>query len=540
MQGANDLLKQLKEKIKRSTGFSVTTSTVARTFDQDAYSSDLKGSNLHVVAGSIRGHLFALSNLLFAAKRSVLPEALGSKSPKFIGGAIWFNSNSKQGNWVIPSWLTSEAIPQLAAMLYHLGFGRIILGQWSGSNNSVDPKKKSNQAKATDPSTPLELANLLAQLADYGIEVVIKPEGLKGSPIAPDYQANIQKIIESTLEILPKNGSILWESNPFEASFRDHPKADQLLTYDLVLEELAHVEQAVNGRSLIYSISTLSDESIHQQTEWLARFVDQVGPHTTVAFSSQEGAPWEDHKRNHPIWQQLVEEKIISGTPLQSIMNVGAINYGEALWPTVPCREIDQLILRMRRHPFHGPIVLAPRLAEEGSFLEASLWVMGQALWSTGSSEEHLQSWIRGRFSEEDPVQVAQTILLIRQTLIEIHSLLAEEKNHSDSKETGSKWVEYRRFQVDSLLARLNGIRSIWNLTEKKEGADQFRTSLRYFLRDAKRMIFYFLQSNNLSVANVLTGEDMLEGYWTKMESQPGKGIGAGGRVILLDAAGVQ
>lgn len=520
MQGADELLKQLKEKIRKSSGLAVTTKTQPHHFAKDAYTVDQAGSSLVVTASSSRAHLFALSHILFATKRDSLVEAFGSHCPKYPNSTIAFMSKKKNGSLSLPDWLSLDSIPKLAEMLYHLGFGRALFGLHSSYKTHLP------EDNSSDPGA------LFSKLAHYGIEVAIKPDAPSGCPCDPKYRSDCEKVIFSTLELLPYNGAIFWECNPFDPTFRSHKNADDLLPFDLLCQELKMVENALQGVPLIFSVACPSDEAVRQQKEWLNSFIDHLGPNSTLAFSTQEGAPWDDHKRNHPLWDQLASEKIVSGTPLQPILNIGAIHQGEALWPTVPCREIEQLFARLRRHPFCAPIALASTLPEECSFLEASLWVAGQAIWGFGSPQENLESWLSARFPDDDPLRLTQTILVARQTVIDIQSLIAEEKKHTDGKETGSKWSEYRKCQVDSLLARLNGLRSMWNLIEKKENSNRFYTSLRYFIRDAKRLVFQYLQNNNLSVANVLTGEDMLEGYWTKMESMPGKGIGSGGKVI--------
>lgn len=288
--------------------------------------------------------------------------------------------------------------------------------------------------------------------------------------------------------------------------------ADQL-DVDSYLEDLQRAE-ATAGK-LIY---VLPWEAARQE-DILDYLVDEAKKSTSLAFSAVRGEPWRDFAEDHPFWERLRQSPDDVNTPLLPVINAGLVRQGWGLWPTLSSDLLERFLPAMERHVFGGAIVFTPHVPCPGSLLGTNLWVAAQSL----DSPFHPLTLVRTRFDArygsgayEQMRDLLWKVRLVQKEVSQLPTLPQETATES------------HRLLAESLLAQLRDLRA-------RADSSLFPEQMIYFVRDAKRLVFAFLQKQQISLANVLIGDDMQEAFWTDV-SAPSRGIGAGARVELLDS----
>ena len=370
----------------------------------------------------------------------------------------------------------------------------------------------------------------LEALSAAGIRLFLKVEQTS-QLLSENYEEELAESMAHLLELFPYLEGILWESDVAAIAMATQTKARSNTVYDLVQKELKAVEGALSGRSLIYHTACSDEASMDKQLTWFESLLDDAGPMTTIAFPALAGAPWQDHHLMHPLWEQLRQASDASATPLLPILNSGAMSQGEGLWPSLPLDHIESVLDKMQgEHIFSGAISMAATVPQKGCLLDASLWVAGQALWHGKSPRLLLESWLQQELTSNEAEKAICLFREARSLSLELSQMRTLEVSESPEKIVEEQGY---RSQAESLLARLNELK-------RKSGAVFDGESLYpyyfcYFVRDAKRLLFSFLQAHHIAMASVFTGDDVQESFWTTMASNASKGIGFGTNLDFLN-----
>ena len=383
---------------------------------------------------------------------------------------------------------------------------------------------------------PSHAAPSLTQALDaWGLRVFLNMEISVESTTCPYDQAVQESLEEQVSQALaehPAAHGIYYRSRWAEASFRDHRIAPESTRLDLLCREREILEAALGERSLIFELPTPHRGALQAFVQLFEAFSGEVGPRCTLAFSAIAGDPCEDHKPLHPYWDQLAAAVERSQVPVLPIVNVGSCGQGEGLWPVVPQDCLQAVCPRLQAYGLKGMVAMTPGIGSLGSFLDASLWMAGQFLLAGKNPEMSLETWIRAFQKEMPPQQLMAVLREVRS----IH-LAIEELSHADQlPSTTCPQAETYRLHAEAQLARLNALRARFGRDEDSEKETvEFTDYLRYFLRDAKRMIFHYLQKQHITLANVLNGEDMQHSFWTCIGGDSGRSIGSGATVSLVE-----
>lgn len=325
------------------------------------------------------------------------------------------------------------------------------------------------------------------------------------SPSDEEYPSKIWELIES----LPSNVvGVLWES-----PYRSWEKEREYTHYDLIHRELQTVEAAVEGRRLLYYLSTDDPTIIERQSAWLDDLRIDAAAGTALAFSALAGKPTDEHQPYHPFLSDVADHP--GATPLFPILNVGCVGQGECLWPTYIADTLSAVWPHMRGEGVGGFIALTPSLPLTGSTLDANLAVASAVVLSDEPVLPLLSGWFeRHGLDHRTELPVAERLRSIQRSL---QSLLHRSADQSILS------AEPQRIRVQSVLAQLDELK-----LSADDEAKGIRSQISYFIRDAKRLLYQYMQANNISLPNVFAGDDMQDSFWTTMAGSSGKGISFG------------
>jgi hypothetical protein len=331
------------------------------------------------------------------------------------------------------------------------------------------------------------------------------------SPTDKDYRAQIEERLKNLTKGIT---GLFWESPTSGRLFdRDQTR------YDLLIQELRIVEEAVGDRPLIFYPSIEAPAEAQRLAGWLKDLLIDGAQGTSFAFSYTAGSPTADQLPLHPFWEQLADSK--SHAPLFPILNIGEVEQGECLWPTYTADVVEEATRRMTASCFKGVIAIAPALPLPGCVLDANLSVASKAIRTGNSSFLLLEEWMRDQgLQPQDECRLAGRV---RSVQLALRRLLSNE---------GSGHVldaEPQRVRVQSLLYQLNEL-ALDSSSKKGSVAELLPT----FVRDAKRLLYQYMQANTISLPNVFSGEDMQESFWTSMSGGEGRGVCFGSSASML------
>lgn len=451
----------------------------------------LEGRLLRLQAWNSAAGLSQVYNLKLAARSHCLPVFLGPRKPRFKRRVLWLMGGQAKGQRIA-----------------ELGYSTVIL-----------PADRLKECKA---------------LTDYGLELFVDLSVDSCDSLCPldgEYRAAVKEAVGA----LDGVAGVFWRSRWTEPAFTEHPDARDCTQYDLVLEEMELLEECLGERELIYFSVANDAQSLQSQSQWLETLCDDALKGTSIAFSTVAGEPWEDHQPLHPFWQRLRASPDHSSTPLLPIVNAGAVRQGEGLWPSLPVEMIDEVLARMKQPGFDGLIAMTASVPEAGCFLDANLWICAQACWENTSARLLEETWLRAWYPEQSYDELRNALIELRQLVVALSELQTLPKLANGSCPEADRY----RVRAEGLLGRLNALRSRFLADEPSdgEGVPRFADYLCFFVRDAKRRVLHFIQSHHISMANVLTGKDMQESFWTSIGGDSSRGIGSGATVMCLDDA---
>jgi hypothetical protein len=187
----------------------------------------------------------------------------------------------------------------------------------------------------------------------------------------------------------------------------------------------------------------------------------------------------------------------------------------------------------MHRHNFAGLAVLCGALPTQEGMAATALFVAGQGQWGGCGVEALLQTCL----AAFRPVWDAELLMDISAETTEINAGIFRVSRRARACTAGSLDAADSRCDLEALLSRLNALHHRY--VEGKGASETVSLSdyVRYYVRDSKRRIHHLLQQLGISLASVLNGDDLKEAVWTRMESDPGRGMVSGAQVTFLSRA---
>jgi hypothetical protein len=494
----------------------------------EAFSCRYAGGELTIEAESPMAAVHGLSQIALGIASGHYAEFLGDRRPQFSLRPLWIGCDVDVGltsrvGISIPTWMRQEinqhceewpCLDQFCRRVLALGYNSVLIGNRSGSPI----------AAPEDPFFDLEA--VCCAFHDYGLKVILKPSTtitaghnkLGRCALNPEYVTAVNQFLSDLLQKVPSVDFIFLEGNFLQKDCIQHPLAYDSTQKELAEEEVRMLESALHSTavSLIYMIPTADEASAKQQTSWLSAFSDHVGPRTILAFSAVAGALYADHLPPHPFWETLRRSPDVSATTFLPIVNIGSIQQGEGLWPSLSLDLIEKYFSKCRRHHFAGVVCLVNQLPNIGGLLECSLWVAAQKLWTEQPASLLAETWFRARRPEMDFLTHSGALQHVRQLVVEL-SLLRSLHNEKQRDHISS---EECRTIASSSLIRLKYLQIIFEKNEssnlKRSEKSTFHEYFTCFARDARRIVLHFLQRFNVTLLHQKDDDDQLEGFWTQ------------------------
>lgn len=481
-------------------------------------SVSVNGRSLHLEAWGAVAAASQSYALSVAARGSTLPELLGKQEACY--SERWLLAESRDCQKIaeglgffLPTSLTQEGEwAPYARRVAELGFSGVIFS----------PLCEITDSELQEAS---DLADKLAIFEEHGLRVCVQILHVKKAcPLSSEWQ----KIVCDGLALLPPSVDVFWQSTWQNREFAHPELAREATVLDLLSAELKGVEAALGSRRLIYYMPSPDEESLCKQQHCFDALCDLAGPQTSIAFSSRAGEPWQDHLPLHPLWRKIRAYPHHSATPLLPLVNVGAVAQGAGLWPSIAVDTLETFLPRVALGPCPGFISLTPSVPERGAFLECSLWMATQCAWRGASPELCMETWLKAHYPNVDFCLLHCGIRELRSIIVALSRLSSLPKAPSGT----APEAESYRVLAEGLLGRLNALRCQMGAEELSQcQTPQFADYVCYFVRDAKRLVLHFLQSQQISMANVLTGCDMQESFFTSIGGDSQRGIASGASV---------
>ncbi len=320
----------------------------------------------------------------------------------------------------------------------------------------------------------------------------------------------------SLVEIHPFVDGIYWKGTYHQPHFLHHPQARDVLQLDLAIKEVKALESLV-GESclLIYEIDPATPACR------IPELMDEIGLKTLLSFSSVAGSPSSIHSGPHSLWNLLRQLPDTSAARLLPIINMGSVDQGDGLWPTIPLELLEFTLSHMRRHSFGGVIAMTRYLSEPGTFLDASLWTAGHSLWGQHPPSLLLESWCSAYHPSLSSLELLRGLWNLAKQLSALE----------DIKEGPAE--EYRLIS-ESIIAQINGVQRLFEYCQE-DRTPSIQDYFTYFSRDARKKIMYFLQQRRAPVVNVINGDDLSESFWTTVQQERSPGLTNSAQVSLLE-----
>lgn len=502
----------------------------------ERFQSSLYKGTLFLEAESPKGAVYGMTQLYAAALSGYLPDYLESASsspyplrPLWLCGSHFSLIQSEVGLF-LPSFLLRPPEESLEEQEFFKAFCIGVLEK--GYNAIVFGHRHVKTWPSKTPLSIVSLKKLCQAFHAYGLKVLIRPiwyflekEKALTCPVDPMFASYIQKELGQLAE--GEIDGLIWESQIFHSSFMKHPLAEDALEAEVMQKEMDVLEKALpQGILLLYYLSSYSPDQAALQARRFPALCHRAGKKTVFVFSALAGDPCQDHLPLNPLWEVLRKLPDPVRVPLLPILNIGAIQHGEGLWPALPIDLIGNVIGRFYRHCFAGGIALANRLPMSYGLLAYPLWVWGQILWQKFPLPLLKETWFQAYRPDLFHPSLFHWLEKVRLIAIELGYL----KALSDERKLrlSSPSSEESRLHADNLLAQLNDLQLFLQKEKPKAGRNSYallQEYFRYFVRDARRMILYFLQTHHLPLSAVLTGQDLQPAFWSEAIQGPGQGI---------------
>ncbi len=538
-----ELLKNYQEiqRLKRWPKINV---RIHEDFKDEGFTATYSGGQIDFQAQNYHSAIFGLSQLIMSVKSNHFADYLGTKHPLFFLRPLWvgcdsfiqLNSQIKIG---IPRFLCDDTISEANLIdkteffcknVLKLGYNAILFGcqEYTKSDLSNLPLNSFKQ--------------VCSLLNKYGIKTILKVDlplsDIKRYPFNPSYRKALVDFFSKLREEVQQFEYIFWESGCYHPDFTNYPNSDDYLHSEIVKEELNLIESSLTPESnLIFYLPSKSWELAKSQAQWIPKLCDDVlKKDTVIAFSSNYGDYTSDHLSAHPIWHNLRLSEDSSSTHLMPILNIGSLRQGEGLWPILNYDLVESYVSRCFRHNFAGVMGVLNSLPTERGLLHCNLWTLSSYIWHRKSPGLLVETWFGANRPDFEYSKYAVVLSDIRKISVEL-SLLRSLINERDRDALST---EECRYLAENLLARLNQIQMKFN-NEKKPLVKKEYLNLSdyfiYFARDSRRYIHHCLQCFNISLPNVLIGDNHQESLWTQItQGIGGQGIRSGTKITFLEA----
>ncbi len=358
------------------------------------------------------------------------------------------------------------------------------LGEFLGDQRPLFPLRP---VWFRDPPTSLETTGRF--LAECGFNALVVD-----SPLAEKAELKIIQKVSQISEASPYADYLLIELSP---------SSKELLESEAAEQQIRKWEEQLSGQGLIVYIKADNAEAAQRQAHWLPHLCDQCGERTILAFSALSGSATGVATPLHPIWARLREIPWPSATALMPVVNAGALNAGEGLWPISQAKEIDQILSQMRHHNFAGLLCLAGASPPSNGLAACNLWTAGQAQWQGRTASKLVDTWLRAHKPELNIESLKNLFEAAKQI---IHNL--------SRLRSGSLVNEEARALAELVVSQLS------YFSKQESDLSDYR---RYFCGDAWCLLIDALNTLRLPLTPVLMHADSSGGFWT--ETTPGNRV---------------
>lgn len=348
------------------------------------------------------------------------------------------------------------------------------------------------------------------KIHEHGLKVIYKPTlpvNLKG--FSPAASENIQEIKDLLMSSVPlhKIDYLFWESGLLYPQYHFHTKARDFLLNDLLLKEVAFLEQLLpKSTSLIFYLPANDQKEAQQQTKSISYLLNEAGPKTTLAFPAVAGKVTADHSHFHPFFEHLTQTYATSSTNLLPIYNTGSIEQGSGYWPNF-CFDLPKHFAQVStRHAFCGALHICDKIPEKGSINDANLWIAGQALWSKRSVDLLAKVWFEVNCKDCMKPHFFKDLAELRACIVILSELREESKVGLSTYS-----LETQKKQAIALFARLK------LLEEKLPHSNLFNKHS--FFQDARRILLHYIQVFRLPFTELHELETKDSGIWTSLKN---------------------
>lgn len=476
-----------------------------------SYFTSYSSGELAMGSSSSLGESFGLMQMIAPVRSGHFADYLGLTQPKYLLRPLWLDAKaeiviSEFASICLPEFmLTKESdlwLKPFCQRLLAYGYNAIIFGE-----RSDIPNKKIRSSK-----TLQDAQQIFKQLSAFGIQPIIKISLSENaanflSPFDSQFANLVNTAIDQLLEGSSNIKGIFWDSLYQHKHFRQTCQSKEVLELEGVVAEMQIVEKAISQRcQLLFFLSSNNINIAQRQTEWMSHLLDEIHTQTTLVFNAVAGRMHEDYMPDHPYWKRLRHEVDCSASALMPIVNVGLVGQGEGLWPICNIDLLERFLPRCQRHHFKGVIGLTPHIPQEGSFLDAMLWVAGQALWRDMPPHLLAETWFSAYRSNEDYPQIWSLLQKARSMqlqLAEVLTLTCMEKCRRQGEV-----LPYFLQQIENLSEKLPSNLDSPHPTIK----DQFI----HFSCDIRRILERGLQFSPKHLGIKNSREDLESGFWTQ------------------------
>lgn len=363
------------------------------------------------------------------------------------------------------------------------------------------------QASASSIASPLiqEVEQSLKKLKTWGIGVYLQIE-LKDS--RPDFFALLPQNLSKLFALLPSLKGIFWPAQFVNVhSFTPEENRDMSLL-EKAQKEFCALEAF--SQKVILELPDIQNHYFTPSCEFLEDFFLTLPQKMKVslAFGTELFDKTFDALASHtPLsFAQIIPKLTVFSAP-----------FGKGLWPELPTQKIEsqtKLLLALNFQGFSCQAFDLPAPhTPSGILLSCLAFTLSVPL-----DIPSLSSRLLKYFHPDSSLKVSDLDEVSQLS----QALKALENEYKNPKQLASSLL------IRSQLLEQN------TLPKQKAEEDILYTQLRYFLRDYRKLILYYLGKKDLSLPQALTGDDLKESFFAHTEKPSAQGIGRAMKVELF------
>lgn len=416
------------------------------------------GGGVLLEAESPLAAIFGLSFLKIATAGECWREFLGDWKPKFPLRTLWICCD-----------LAVPSLDLFCRRVLELGYNSIFLG-----------------------SQNIDLLGKIDFIHEYGIQVIVKPDCTftrpSRCPLDPEYGDSLKRCLLESLKNLYKVDYFFWESQCWHHDCLQHPLTRDATQTDLIIKEISLLQEIFEDKPLVYFLPVESIAAARQQAQLFPYFCDSLREKDVLAFPAVGGAFTDDHKPCHPLWQALRKLPDLPASSLMPIVNIGAINQGEGLWPSLPNELIEKYIASVNRHHFGGIACTINKIPDKGTFLDCSLMFAALSMWNKQFSADFIaETWFASERPDLNFARHRDALKKIRGLVIDLSRLRSLQ---AEIKTKNAEFNQQCRALSETITAQLRCLHLEFEQEEKKRNPHSphpgFLNYFSHFSADAK------------------------------------------------------